>query len=618
MEQSDLTGNQEQSGRRIHSTKRRARFNILVVVGVIVALFLILVVVDTALYHNKIHAGVSVGGQGLGGLTEAQAITKLDALVEQSQNSSITYTKDGQKYTVTASQIGAKVDVEKTVEKAYAASNGSNFVVNFGHRVALYFTGEDVDAQGTIDNSLLSKALSDLAQQVDNPATNAKLTLVNSVANVTEGTSGTVLDKQKVTADLKGLLFTLKSTEKPLPMIAESPKIKATDTQQAVTQAKTMMASSITLTGGSKSWTITPEQMAGYFDFAVQQVNGVSTLVPFLSADKMTTLFDEVDQFVTVPAQDAKFVPGSSGISIQPSVDGKQLDREKTAAALTAAAMGTSARTADVVLTTKEATLTTAKAQAMGIKDKLSSYSTSHVGTSARQVNVRITAQYASGVILAPGDIYDFLKTVGPRTAARGYKLAPGIVGPGKLEDVFGGGICQVSTTLFNAAFFAGLEIVERRNHSIYIDHYPKGRDATVSDGSPNMRFRNDTKNYIYVYGTSDGINTTFVLYGTSEGRTVTYTTSDFYNIKPITVQTTQNPSLPVGTTNVLEKGQQGMQCKVVRTVTASDGTVIHLDTLISTYPMVPKQVEVGTMPTTSTTTKPTTTTTTKKTTTTT
>ena len=133
---------------------------------------------------------------------------------------------------------------------------------------------------------------------------------------------------------------------------------------------------------------------------------------------------------------------------------------------------------------TTEPELTTEEAEARGIKDLLASYTTApYAGSANRQVNVRITTEYASNVMLAPGDVYNFDKQIGPRTAARGYKTAPGIVGPGKLEDVFGGGICQVSTTLFNAVFFAGLEVVERHNHSIYIDHYPKGRDATVTGG---------------------------------------------------------------------------------------------------------------------------------------
>ena len=176
---------------------------------------------------------------------------------------------------------------------------------------------------------------------------------------------------------------------------------------------------------------------------------------------------------------------------------------------------------AKVALTLKEPKLTTEEAKAMGIKDKLADYQTEWEGTPDRQTNVKITTQYASNVILAPGEVYDFDEQIGPRTAERGYKLAPGIVGPGQLEDVLGGGICQVSTTLFNAAFFAGLEIVERKNHSIYISHYPKGRDATVSAGGPNLRFRNDTKHYILVRGASDGVTTKFVIYGTDDGRKV-------------------------------------------------------------------------------------------------
>ncbi|MBC7293666.1 MAG: VanW family protein, partial [Thermoleophilia bacterium] len=199
----------------------------------------------------------------------------------------------------------------------------------------------------------------------------------------------------------------------------------------------------------------------------------------------------------------------------------------------------------------------------------------------------------------------------------RGYKTAPGIVGPGKLEDVYGGGICQVSTTLFNAVFFAGLKVTERHNHSIYIDHYPKGRDATVSANGPNLRFVNDTAHYILIKGTSDGITTTFTIYGTKDGRTVSYTTTDFYNIVPRTTVTIPNPSLGPGTSVVKIGGQTGKQCKVVRIVRAADGSIIHKDTFISTYPMIPRQIEVGTG-TTTTTTAPSTSTTTSSSTTTT
>ncbi len=239
----------------------------------------------------------------------------------------------------------------------------------------------------------------------------------------------------------------------------------------------------------------------------------------------------------------------------------------------------------------------------MGIVEKISSYTTPpYAGTPNRQHNVKITTEYASNVILAPGQEYNFDKQIGPRTAARGYLTAPGIVGPGKLEDVFGGGICQVSTTLFNAVFFAGLKVTERHNHSMYISHYPQGRDATVSAGGPNLRWVNDTDHYILVIGTSNGIKTTFTLYGTNPHRKVTYTTSGFYNVVPKTTVTTIDPTLGPGTTVVETSGEQGMQCKVVRTVLNPDGSVRYTDTFISTYTMVPKIIGVSAASSTTTT----------------
>ena len=153
-----------------------------------------------------------------------------------------------------------------------------------------------------------------------------------------------------------------------------------------------------------------------------------------------------------------------------------------------------------------------------------------------------------------------------------------------------------MSTTLFNAAFFAGLEILERKNHSIYIEHYPKGRDATVSAGSPNLRFRNDTKHYILVRGASDGIKTKFVIYGTDDGRQVELHHQRLLRHRRSRRSTRSTTRLwPPAGPIILEKGQQGKKIKVVRVVTASDGSVIHKDTFVSVYPMIPQEIEVGT-----------------------
>ena len=171
----------------------------------------------------------------------------------------------------------------------------------------------------------------------------------------------------------------------------------------------------------------------------------------------------------------------------------------------------------------------------------------------------------------------------------------------GKLEDSLGGGICQVSTTLFNAVFFAGLDVTARTNHSIYISHYPKGRDATVSWGGPAFRFVNDTPNWILIKAASSRSSLTFVLYGTPQNRQVTYTTGDWYGLKPPNEKRVKTDTLDQGITHVVEDGQTGRSIKVTRRV-IQEGKTIHQDTFVSNYPMRPKIVEEGTRPTTTTT----------------
>jgi vancomycin resistance protein YoaR len=582
--------------------RNRTRFRILIAAGSIIALFVLVILVDAAVYYNKVHAGVSISGHNVGGLTRDEAAARVAGLIEGVKDRDIVLTSGDKTWTVTPADVGTDFDATGAASAAMAFSRESNFFVDLGRRFKLYFSHVDVPLKGTVDSAMLDKVLAKVAQELDVPPVNAGLAIEGGKIKEIEGQQGRVVDQNTLREEIKTSLFALQGAELTVPLVVQEPTVQTEDNRRALAQVETMIGSPVVLKDGDKTWSLTPDQITAFMDFTSENQNGVSTLVPYISAVKMGLFFDGIAAEVATKPVDATFDSDGEKAWVVPGVLGKALDPEKTAEALTVASLSPSSRTAEVVVTTTEPALTTEKAEAMGIKDKLSSYSTpEYVGTHNRQVNVRITTEYASNVMLAPGQEYNFDKQIGPRTAARGYLTAPGIVGPGKLEDVFGGGICQVSTTLFNAVFFAGLEVTERKNHSIYISHYPKGRDATVSANGPNLRFKNDTQKYIWIRGTSNGIKTTFTIYGTSEGRKVAYTTSDFYNGVGRTEVTVVNPSLGPGTTLVKLSGQSGMQCKVVRTVTAADGTVIHKDTFISTYPMIPRQIEVGSSTTTTT-----------------
>jgi vancomycin resistance protein YoaR len=584
----------------------------LVGVGSLVAIIVLALVIESGVHYNKVHTGISVSGIDLGGLTEDEAAAALERQAGVARTNSITLTGDGKSWDVMPDDMGAKIDVAGAVSAAMNLTRESNFVVDLGRRWKLYFSGTDLPLGGTIDSAKMDSLLTEIARELDVPPVDAGLAIDGMEITAIEGQNGRVVDQDALREQLGSLILSLHSTDLSIPLVVKEPAVQAEDNQAALDQARTMIGAPVTLTTGERSWTLNPADIAVYMAFASEVRDGVSTLVPSLSATKMSAFFTEIAALVAKEPVDASFASDGSKAWVVPAKPGEKLDAQATAEALTIAALKSSERTAEVAVMESEADLTTAEAEAMGVKDLLGSYETEpYSGSSNRQVNVRITTQYAENTLLAPGEEYDFDERVGPRTPERGYELAPGIVGDGIMKDVYGGGICQVSTTLFNAAFEAGLEILERHNHTLYIDHYPDGRDATVAGQGRNFRFRNDTAQYVWIRGESDGVHTRFFLYGTDDGREVKISFSGFSYGAARTVETVVNPAFAPGQTHVVRSGQSGRSCSVTRTVTMPDGTVLHggPEVFKSYYPMMSKITEVG--PSTTTTTKPPTTTTT-------
>jgi len=577
--------------------RRRALF----VVGCLVVAFLLLVLIDSAVYNNKVHAGITIAGRSISGLTRDEAAIRVEQSIKEAWDTEVTLKSGSKTWLVTPADVELEADVETAVATAMDITREGNFLTDLGRRLKLLFTDEDVALQGTYDGNLMARVLYAVAQQLDLTPVEAGIAVDGGEVRFVEGRKGLMVDRAALREQLKAALLVFQPLEVAVPMKVKEPALAVEDHRQALEDARAMVSAPVVLRSGDSKWELNPEQIAAYMGFASEDQDGVATLAVFLSADKMSPFLREVATKVDVEPVDARFKTSGAKVWVELGKMGKALDIEDTAQALTAAALSTADRTAKAALVEVEPDLMAREAEAMGIRTRLSTFTTKYEGTPERQTNVRITTEYTSYVILAPGEEYDFIKQIGPRTAERGYQLAPGIAYR-EMEDVLGGGICQVSTTLFNAAFFAGLKIVERKNHSIYIDHYPKGRDATATSNGPNMRFLNDTKHHILVRGASDGITTTFDIYGTNDGREVSYSTGQFYDKVPRAMWEIKASWLNPGVKVIRVAGQEGRSIDVVRTVTAKDGAVIHKDKFTSTWKMITREIEVGVGSTTTTT----------------
>ncbi len=185
-----------------------------------------------------------------------------------------------------------------------------------------------------------------------------------------------------------------------------------------------------------------------------------------------------------------------------------------------AALLSTSNRRAELAVTTATPERTTRDAKAMGITGLVGAYQTFYGGVPNRIHNVQLVAHLIDDHYIAPGAEFSFNDTTGDRNEDKGFLEAPVIIN-GELENGLGGGVCQVSTTTFNAAYEAGLSITDRTNHALYISHYPQGRDATVNYPDLDLKFVNDTENWLWLRTFVSSSSLTVALYGTPQNRRV-------------------------------------------------------------------------------------------------
>ena len=230
------------------------------------------------------------------------------------------------------------------------------------------------------------------------------------------------------------------------------------------------------------------------------------------------------------------------------------------------------------------------------ITDELGEYSTRfNAADVARTSNIKIATKSVTDVLVQPGEVFSLNKTVGPRLAKNGYQLAHVIVN-NQLVDGIGGGVCQVSSTLYNAALLSNMTIVERRNHSLPSTYVPLGRDATISGDFIDFKFKNTTNYPIYIYGEVVGSWVKFSIYGKNDfpNRSVTIR-SDVITKTEAKTDIVEDPTLPVGTEKEERKAYTGYVVKTYRTIYENGKQIAVEPPSTSVYKVVNGLKKIGT-----------------------
>lgn len=274
------------------------------------------------------------------------------------------------------------------------------------------------------------------------------------------------------------------------------------------------------------------------------------------------------------PPRDAAFVASDDGatVTVEPARAGHGLDVDKAAQDLAAAVVASGdGRRVEIPLSEIQPRLTTEAAQAMGIHDKLSTFTTKFPSGEPRVKNIARIGAIVDGTTIAPGERFSVNDLVGPRTEENGFVRAP-VIYDGEFSDDIGGGVSQFGTTIFNAAFFAGVPIEEFKAHSFYISRYPLGREATLSYPHPDVIFVNDYDASMLVKVSVGKDRITVSLYGTLDGRKVETDTGPKTDPKAPKIECQKDPNLKAGTERSVQKPDWGYSVRFTRTVTRADG----------------------------------------------
>jgi vancomycin resistance protein YoaR len=353
-----------------------------------------------------------------------------------------------------------------------------------------------------VDGAALDAAVAKVADRVDVPATEGKVTFADGQAEATYPEKGTVVDRTAAaTAVREAFLTDARGDGVDLPTKEAEPAVSKDAVSRAMTGfANPAMSGAVVITLAGEGVRLDPEDFAPALSM---KPAGTELQAQLDGPALLATLTPKMKTIARAP-EDASFRIVDGKPEVVPAKDGVTFAPEDVTGPFLGLLTRTGAdRTLDVKSVVAPAAFSTGAAKALGITERVSSFTTNFPYASYRNQNLGRAAELVSGTILEPGDTFSLNDTVGERTAANGFTKGF-VISDGVFREDFGGGVSQVATTTFNAAFFAGLEDVEHKPHSFYIDRYPVGREATVAWGSVDLKFKNTTPYGVYVQASVD------------------------------------------------------------------------------------------------------------------
>ncbi len=553
-------------------------------------LFLGLVLVWTLgsqlLYAGRIFPGVSVAGVDVSGMSPDEAALKLNQTLSYPITGKVVF-RDGDKLWVASPvQLGMVFDPSASARAAFRVGRGGGPFSALVGQVQARGSGVDVGPVIIFDQRLAYTFLQSIAAETDQPVKEAGLTVQGTDVVATPGQTGRTLNLDATLIYLTGQLQSFRDGE--VPLVIQNLEPKVLDLSAQAEAARSILSAPLTLVlpnaqpGDPGPWVYEPAVLANMIS-AKPAADGERQQVE-LNPDALRDVLAAIQPQVDRTPQNARFYfddPTAQLVLIEASKTGRRLDILPSVDIINNA-LARGEHTVSLQITeTQPAVGSEATAAQLGITQLISQNTSYFYGSSGERIqNIETAAARFHGILVAPGETFSMGQALGDVSLENGFAEALIIYGGRTIKGV-GGGVCQVSTTLFRTVFFAGFPVVERYSHAYRVSYYEQtasgsvdprlaGMDATVYFPLVDFKFVNDSQYWLLMETYTDPAarTLTWKFYSTSDGRSVTWDTTGPQNVMPAPAPAfEENTELNTNQMRQVDWAAEGADVNITRTV---------------------------------------------------
>lgn len=555
-------------------------------------------------FGNRFFPGVKIAGVNVSGQSPASVYQYFDSQFRQRTSEPLKFVYDEQTYTVTFDKAAPQLNLRQQIDEAYNIGRSGSFLENLSSQFSVLVFGTDLPLLINYQNeNYLAEQFSQIALLIKKSPVNASL-LPGEQITVSPSQDGKELDTKLLQKQIAGYLTISGPMPESLPTKVTVPQFSTAIAERAKKALDNIKVSPLNLRFEKEVWTIDQAVLLSLLDLhqtkpvlASAELPGISITIEditvgenrlsdselLLDKTKLSNYLKDLSDQISQPTKDARFNfdPGTKrAVEFQPEQEGRELDLDQTKILITKALEKHPGKDITLPVKVTKPKVTASSINNFGIRELLGAGISHFAGSIENRIyNIGLASSRLNGTLVPPGETFSFNATVGEISGASGYKPAY-VIKSGRTVLDDGGGVCQVSTTLFRSILNAGLPITERTAHAYRVGYYeqgfPPGLDATVFSPTVDFKFRNDTPAHILIQAHPKGTSLFIDIYGTSDGRVARLTTPIVTNQTPPPAELRQDdPTLPRGTVKQVDWSAWGANVSFKRTVTRGSETLI-------------------------------------------